>query len=94
MKVQKVIQVKDPFSVPAILSFVHLCSQYASDVYMYKGTIAYNPKCVLGAVQVMILLKESDEVTLIAEGSDAEEALGHIEEFFLSSCSPPVLKES
>ncbi|MCE7791906.1 HPr family phosphocarrier protein [Salipaludibacillus sp. CUR1] len=94
MKVQKVIQVKDPFSVPAILSFVHLCSQFTSDVYMHKDSIAYNPKCVLGAVQVMIMLKESDEVTLIAEGSDAEEALTHLEQFFLSSYSQPVLKGS
>lgn len=63
---------------PAAL-FVQTASKYASNVHVKIGNKTVNAKSIMGMISLGIL--DGQNVTLVAEGSDEEEAISGLERF-------------
>lgn len=62
---------------PAAL-FVQEANKYASDVFVVKGTKKVNAKSIMGIMSLAV--SRGTEITIIADGPDAEEAVNVLAE--------------
>lgn len=80
--IHKSIEIKSELGLHSRIasSFVQKCSKYQSDIYIQKDDFQINAKSIMG---VMALgASYGDTINIIVSGSDEEEALEKIEEFF------------
>lgn len=59
--------------------FVKKSSEYTSDIFIEKEGIKINAKSIMGLMAIGIL--KGDEVDIVAEGSDEEQAIDEITDF-------------
>jgi phosphocarrier protein HPr len=65
---------------PAAL-FVKVASRFESDITVEKDGEAFNGKSIMGLM--MLAANHGSKLTITAEGRDAEQAIGEIEQLFL-----------
>ena len=63
---------------PAAL-FVQTASQFASSIYLKMDDKTINAKSIMGVISLGVL--DSQNVTIIAEGQDEEQAVDKLERF-------------
>ncbi|WP_245628077.1 HPr family phosphocarrier protein [Shouchella shacheensis] len=73
------VQLKDGLHAKKAADFVAKSSQYASDVFIIKGSLRVNAKSLLGLTSAAI--RKGQTVTLQSEGKDEEEALRDLGQF-------------
>lgn len=59
--------------------FVKKSSEYTSDIFIQKEGIKINAKSIMGLMAIGIL--KGDEVDIVAEGEDEEQAIDEITDF-------------
>ncbi|SDC65748.1 catabolite repression HPr-like protein [Pelagirhabdus alkalitolerans] len=59
--------------------FVQTANQYAAEVFLEKGNRRINAKSIMGLLSLAVA--KGDEVTLLSDGGDAEEAVDALTEF-------------
>ena len=66
-----------------VAMLVQVASQYESEIYVESGRKKVNAKSIMG--MMALGLEADEEITVIAEGSDEEEAVKGIEEFITAA---------
>ena len=56
--------------------FVRLAAQFASDIYVSRGSMEVNGKSIMGVM--MMAAEQGAEIEIRAEGEDAEKAVGDL----------------
>jgi phosphotransferase system HPr (HPr) family protein len=82
--IRKTIKIQIPSGLEArpVALLVQVASQYDSEVYVECGQKKVNAKSIMG--MMTLGLAAGEEVTVIAEGSDEEEAVLNIEKYLSS----------
>lgn len=62
--------------------FVQKASRYSADVFLRKDEKKVNAKSIMGLMSLAIA--QGEEITLIADGADEEEALTHLTKFVMN----------
>lgn len=63
-----------------VAELVQLISSFDSNVYLEAGNRKVNGKSIMGMMSLGLL--KGDEINIICDGSDEEEAIKKIKEFF------------
>ena len=66
-----------------VAQLVQVASQFNSEIYVEIGKKRVNAKSIMG--MMALGLEADEEITVIAEGSDEEEAVKGIEEFITAA---------
>ena len=83
--ISKEMEIKIPSGLDpsTIALFIQIASQYDSSVYVEVKNKKVNAKSIMG--MMALGLEADEEITVIAEGSDEEEAVKGIEEFITAA---------
>ena len=83
--IQKNIKIQIPTGLEArpVAVLVQIASKYESSIFIESGTKKVNAKSIMG--MMTLGLDADEEITVIAEGSDEEEAVKGIEEFITAA---------
>ena len=83
--IQKNIKIQIPTGLEAspVAVLVQIASKYESSIFIESGTKKVNAKSIMG--MMALGLETDEEITVIAEGSDEEEAVKGIEEFITAA---------
>ena len=76
------IQIPTGLEARPVAMLVQIASKYESSIYIECGSKKVNAKSIMG--MMALGLDTGDEVTITAEGNDAEDAVKGIEEFLTS----------
>ena len=79
IKTPVVVKTEEDFDGRPIALLVQEASQYASTIYIQVGEKHINAKSIMGMMSLGIAAGE--EVTVIANGADEQEAIEEIEKF-------------
>ena len=85
MKAQKKVTIKNKSGLharPAAL-FVQIANKYDSEINVRKGRQTVNGKSIMGIM--MLAAEMGSKVTIVANGSDASEAVKELEGLLLSA---------
>lgn len=79
--IQKPIQIRLETGLEArpVAMLVQIASQFESSVYISSGDRKVNAKSIMGMMSLG--LDSGEELTVVAEGSDEEEAVAEVEKF-------------
>ena len=77
------IEIKQGSDVSPVAKCVQVASQFTSKIYVEYETKKVNAKSIMG--MMALGLEADEEITVIAEGSDEEEAVKGIEEFITAA---------
>ena len=77
------IKIPSGLDPSTIALFIQIASQYDSSVYVEVKNKKVNAKSIMG--MMALGLEADEEITVIAEGSDEEEAVKGIEEFITAA---------
>ncbi|SCP97546.1 HPr family phosphocarrier protein [Anaerobium acetethylicum] len=82
--IKKPIKIQIPTGLEArpVALLVQVASQYESDIHVESGDKRVNAKSIMG--MMTLGLAAGEEVTVIAAGSDEEEAISNIEKYLSS----------
>ena len=83
--VQKNIKIQIPTGLEArpVAVLVQSASKYESSIFIESGTKKVNAKSIMG--MMALGLEADEEIKVIADGKDEEEAIKGIEEFITST---------
>ena len=83
--IKKNIKIQIPTGLEArpVAVLVQIASKYDSSIFIESGTKKVNAKSIMG--MMALGLEADEEITVIAEGSDEEEAVKGIEEFITAA---------
>ena len=83
--IQKNIKIQIPTGLEArpVAVLVQIASKYERSIFIESGTKKVNAKSIMG--MMALGLEADEEITVIAEGSDEEEAVKGIEEFITAA---------
>ena len=76
------VEVKIDLKSNDLALFIQKASRYKADVFVKKGELKANAKSLLGLLSLRITI--NDKVTLLADGSDANEAIEGLKEYLQS----------
>lgn len=77
------IQIPTGLEARPVAVLVQIASKYDSSIFIESGTKKVNAKSIMG--MMALGLETDEEITVIAEGSDEEEAVKGIEEFITAA---------
>ena len=77
------IEISTGLEARPVAVFVQVASQFESSIYVEVGNKKVNAKSIMG--MMALGLEADEEITVIAEGSDEEEAVKGIEEFITAA---------
>lgn len=77
-----VIEIKSGLEARPVALFVQVASQFESSIYVEYGSKKVNAKSIMG--MMTLGLAAGEEVTVIAEGPDEEEAIESIKKYLSS----------
>ena len=77
------IKIPSGLDPSTIALFIQIASQYDSSVYVEVKNKKVNAKSIMG--MMALGLEADEEITVIADGKDEEEAIKGIEEFITSA---------
>ncbi len=80
MKKEVAVRISEEFGATPIAHLVQLATGYDSCIYIESDSKKVNAKSIMGMMS--LVLTEGQTVTIVAEGSDEEEAIAGIEDFF------------
>lgn len=80
--IEKTIKIENELGLHSRVaaSFVQICSKYKSEIYIKKGEFEINAKSIMGIMAFGA--SKGQNVHIIIEGPDNEEAMEEIELFF------------
>ncbi|TCK93486.1 catabolite repression HPr-like protein/phosphocarrier protein [Natranaerovirga hydrolytica] len=83
--IKKSIKVKlaSGFEARPVALFVQVASKFESSIYVEMEEKKVNAKSIMGMMSLGVL--EGEEITVVAEGTDEEEAIKEIEEYLSES---------
>ncbi len=83
--IQKNIKIQIPTGLEArpVAVLVQIASKYDSSIFIESGTKKVNAKSIMG--MMALGLDTDEEVTVIADGKDEEDAIKGMEEFITSA---------
>lgn len=81
-RVSRTVTVELPSGLAGTLvaMLVQLASQYESQIYIETGSKKVNAKSIMGMMS--LALNAGEQAVVIADGTDAESAVDHIEQYF------------
>lgn len=81
---KKLIKIQIPTGLEArpVALLVQVASQYESEIHVESGDKRVNAKSIMG--MMTLGLSAGEEVTVVAAGSDEEEAISNIEKYLSS----------
>ncbi|GGE25487.1 hypothetical protein GCM10011571_29560 [Marinithermofilum abyssi] len=82
MKKKRTVMLSREFTVRQVVDFVRRARSFESHLYLGKDETITNGKGILGLIPLFLELRRGDTLTLIAEGTDADEALAHLSLYF------------
>ena len=91
MEVKKEIVVKNKTGLharPAAI-FVQIANKYDSEITIIKEDQEVNGKSIMGIL--MLAAEKGSKITIIADGDDAEEAVGELSEVLLHDIEPDIV---
>ncbi len=62
-----------------VAMLVQIANQYSSDIYLQDDKHKFNAKSIMGVMT--LCTADCDEISVVAEGEDAEKAVDHIEQY-------------
>ena len=65
--------------VRPVAMLVQIANQYSSEIYLQDNKHKFNAKSIMGVMT--LCAAKCDEIEVVAEGADAEQAVQHIEKF-------------
>ena len=77
------IEISTGLEARPVAVFVQVASQFESSIYVEVGNKKVNAKSIMG--MMALGLEADEEITVIADGKDEEEAIKGIEEFITSA---------
>ena len=91
MEVKREIVVKNKSGLharPAAI-FVQIANKYDSEITIIKEDQEVNGKSIMGIL--MLAAEKGSKITIIADGDDAEEAVGELSEVLLHDIEPDIV---
>lgn len=82
IKKQVEIKISNGLEARPVALLVQVASQYESDIYVESENKTVNAKSIMGMMSLG--LTTGEQITVIAEGSDEEEAVKEIERYLTS----------
>ncbi len=81
---EKTVKIQVPLGLEArpIAMLVQIASQYDSTVYLQTAGKKVNAKSIMGMMSLS--LRTGDEITVLAEGSDEDQAIKGMEDYLLN----------
>ena len=79
VKKQVEIRLENGLEARPVALLVQVASQYESSIYIEDGSKKVNAKSIMG--MMTLVLKAGDEITVIADGRDENEAIEGIESY-------------
>lgn len=81
---EKTVKIQVPLGLEArpIAMLVQVASQYDSTVYLQTAGKKVNAKSIMGMMSLS--LRTGDEITVLAEGSDEDQAIKGMEDYLLN----------
>ena len=73
------VQIPGDLEARPIAVLVHVASQYESTIYLETGDKRVNAKSIMGMMSLG--LAEGEQITIIANGPDEEEAVNAIDKY-------------
>jgi len=77
--IERSIQVLESLEARPAALFVQTASQFSSSIYLKIDNKMVNAKSIMGVISLGVL--DSQNVTIIAEGQDEEQAVDRLERF-------------
>lgn len=76
------IQLGAGIDVEPVAMLVQIANQYQSEIYLQDDKHKFNAKSIMG--MMTLCMAECQEIEVVAEGDDAQEAVEHIESYLKS----------
>ncbi len=73
------VQLNDGLDARPIAMLVQVASQYDSSIHIESGEKYVNAKSIMG--MMTLVLNSGEKISVVADGSDEEKAIGAIEEY-------------
>ena len=77
--IERTIQVLESLEARPAALFVQTASQFSSNIYLRTDNKTINAKSIMGVISLGVL--DGQNVTIIAEGQDEEQAVDRLESF-------------
>ena len=79
---EAVVQLKSGLDTRPVAMLVQVASKYASETFLETSSKRVNAKSIMGMMTLGLI--PGEEVTIVANGGDEEQALGEIEAYLTS----------